>query len=129
MSLKIGGADPTKILVSGVRAVKVIMGTGSAAALVWEVTKRTNTIQVNVNGSTGATTWGTDTGDLGLVTKTSDKVAFGVPTTASATVNQNPSGQVTYDGRSDIISAGQTIPAGVTVRPRGSGTVTFTEVF
>lgn len=127
MSLKIGSATPTKIMVAGTPATKVMLGTGSSAVLAWTAVKRTVTV---ASIWVQTTVWGTATGDTSVIQSlTSNELSFSIPMTPSTTVSQNPSGQVTEYGRPDIIRAGETMPAGTTVRARGTAPVTFTEVF
>lgn len=128
MSLKIGGVDPTKIMVAGTPATRVMLGTGSSAVLAWTAVKRTVTVTAVYPASGLA--WGTATGDTSVIQSlTSNELSFSIPMTPSTTVDQSPRGQVTEYGRQDIIRAGETMPAGTTVRARGTSPVTFTEVF
>lgn len=129
MSLKIGGVDPTKIMVAGTPATRIMIGTGTSAVQVWTAVKRTLTVATTISGTTPVWDYINLEGDTSILRAvTPDKLSFQVPVTPSGTVQQNPSGQVTEYGRSDIIREGEIMPAEVTVGARGSGSVTFTEV-
>lgn len=119
MSLKIGGVDPTKIMVGDTPAKKVIIAGQTAWQAIRKVTITAPTSSVFSQGS--------EIGDIDLIsawtgTGSSTRVAFSVDVTCDKRTRDNV---ITF------FSAGDTIPAGTQLRPTatdGAGLYVFTEV-
>ncbi|MGC2865979.1 hypothetical protein ACMG4H_14110 [Corynebacterium glutamicum] len=119
MSLKIGGADPTKVMVGGVSATKIILAGQVAWQAIRKVTITAENSSIFLQGS--------ETGSTDLVAawtglSTSVKVEF----SANVICNKR-----TKSSALTSFDAGTIIPAGTGVQPTstdGAGKYVFTEV-
>lgn len=121
MSLKIGGVDPTKIMVAGTPATKIMIGTGSSAVQAWQAIRQV-TITSKSTGSGYRWNVGTAVGAVEImIPEYGDEVLrFTVDVTCDRPVNDFVTGSRIY--------AGTLIREGDGVVSRGVGAVTFTGV-
>lgn len=119
MTLKLGGADPTKIMVGSAPASKIMSG----GEVVWSAVRK-----VTITAPNGVVfSQGSEAGDTDLISawtgqSTSLKVAFTVDVICDKRTKS--SALTSFD-------AGTIIPAGTGVQPTstdGAGTYVFTEV-
>ncbi|AKF28179.1 hypothetical protein YH66_11765 [[Brevibacterium] flavum] len=119
MSLKIGGVDPTKIMVAGTPATKIMCGDQIA----WQAIRKI-TITATYDSSAQQYRWDVDgaAGSTELIVapggSASTLISFPVPMTCSRMVNRG----------AGTISAGAVINAGLTVGARTTQAHIFTEV-
>lgn len=120
MSLKIGGVTPTKIMVAGTPAKKVMVGTGTTAVQVWSAIRK-----VTINSFDSDFVPGSQTGDTTLVKDfTPTLYGHSVRFTAATTCDKS----VWNDDIFADVPAGATIPADTPVLANLSGFHMFTEV-
>ena len=119
MALKIGGVDPTKIMISDTPATKIMSG----GVVVWQAIRKI-TISATYDASAQQYRWNVSTasGSTEIIDSASSwqsvLISFPVPMTCSRTVNRGVG----------TIDAGVVIPAGVKVGARTTQSHVFTEV-